>query len=258
MQPLTEHDTKIVSRLLEQLKAVFPAWQRAYPTEELQRSALAEWTRALVDAGCTSREQLQRGMRVARSKPHPWIPSTGEFIQWCQRLSWQPGHELELQTLSLDAYRPVFEQAYVQLLRRAVAATGTFMVCYHRNSRSIFHLYYNLQPPLYSRHSFPSKEVRRPSAELLDLIKLMLLRQEWYRDHVKQQLIEPNSIVGSFSAESRAEDIVRDMRVKLGVPEHPLRGSWEDYYRDLVSRIESCGILVMRQSSFWHHTRPCW
>ncbi|KHE13046.1 hypothetical protein OI71_21790 [Aeromonas hydrophila] len=148
MQPLTEHDTKIVSRLLEQLKAVFPAWQRAYPTEELQRSALAEWTRALVDAGCTSREQLQRGMRVARSKPHPWIPSTGEFIQWCQvtpeslglptldtalvevrtRRFTHPAVELaakatswELQTLSLDAYRPVFEQAYVQLLRRAVA-----------------------------------------------------------------------------------------------------------------------------------------
>ncbi|MGU5759652.1 replication protein P [Aeromonas hydrophila] len=148
MQPLTEHDTKTVSRLLEQLKAVFPAWQRAYPTEELQRRALAEWTRALVDAGCTSREQLQRGMRVARSKPHPWIPSTGEFIQWCQvtpeslglptldtalvevrtRRFTHPAVELaakatswERQTLSLDAYRPVFEQAYAQLLRRVVA-----------------------------------------------------------------------------------------------------------------------------------------
>lgn len=148
MQPLTEHDTKTVSRLLEQLKAVFPAWQRAYPTEELQRSALAEWTRALVDAGCTTREQLQLGMRVARSKPHPWIPSTGEFIRWCQitpeslglptvdaalvevrtRRFTHPAVELaakatswERQTLSLDAYRPVFEQAYAQLLRRVVA-----------------------------------------------------------------------------------------------------------------------------------------
>lgn len=110
--------------------------------------------------------------------------------------------------------------------------------------------------PIPDLRTVDSKEVRRPSAELLDLIKLMLLRQEWYRDHVKQQLVEPNPIVGSFSAESRAEDIVRDMRAKLGVPEHPLRGSWKDYYRDLVSRIESCGILVMRQSSFWHHTRP--
>lgn len=148
IQPLTEHDTKTVSRLLEQLKAVFPAWQRAYPTEELQRSALAEWTRALVDAGCTTREQLQLGMRVARSKPHPWIPSTGEFIQWCQvtpellglpaldtalvevrtRRFTHPAVELaaratswERQTLSLEAYRPVFEQAYAQLLCRVVA-----------------------------------------------------------------------------------------------------------------------------------------
>lgn len=145
---LTEHDTRTVSRLLEQLKAVFPAWQRAYPTEESQRSALAEWTRALVDAGCTSREQLQLGMRVARSKPNPWFPSTGEFIQWCQitpealglptletalvevrtRRFTHPAVELaakatswERQTLTLDAYRPVFEQAYTQLLRRVVA-----------------------------------------------------------------------------------------------------------------------------------------
>jgi hypothetical protein len=148
MQPLTEHDTRTVSRLLEQLKAVFPAWQRAYPTEEQQRSALAEWTRALVDAGCTSREQLQLGMRVARSKPHPWIPSTGEFIQWCQftpeslglptldsalrevacRRFSHPAVELaaratswECKTLTMEQYRPVFEQAYQQLVRRVSA-----------------------------------------------------------------------------------------------------------------------------------------
>lgn len=147
-RPLTERDTQLVARLLEQIKAVFPAWKHAYPTEESQRVALAEWTRALVDAGCTRREQLQLGMRVARSKPHPWIPSTGEFIQWCQitpeslglptldaalvevrtRRFSHPAVALaakatswERQTLSLDAYRPVFEQAYAQLLRRVVA-----------------------------------------------------------------------------------------------------------------------------------------
>ncbi|MEA1988762.1 MAG: XRE family transcriptional regulator [Pseudomonadota bacterium] len=98
--------------------------------------------------------------------------------------------------------------------------------------------------------------VRRPSAELLDLIKLMLQRQEWYKDYLQQQLVEPSTIVGSFSNSYGVVAIVTDMRLKLEVPEHPNRGSWEDYYRDLVSRIEALGILVMRQGDLGHFTRP--
>ncbi len=35
-----------------------------------------------------------------------------------------------------------------------------------------------------------------------------------------------------------------------------MRGAWDDYYRDLVSRIEGLGVLVMREASLGHHTRP--
>src|SRR5699024_535018 len=34
------------------------------------------------------------------------------------------------------------------------------------------------------------------------------------------------------------------------------RGTWEDYFRLLVQRIEQAGILVMRESYIHHHTRP--
>jgi len=36
--------------------------------------------------------------------------------------------------------------------------------------------------------------------------------------------------------------IVQDMRLKLDIEAHPTRGSWEDYYRELVQHIESAGI----------------
>lgn len=98
--------------------------------------------------------------------------------------------------------------------------------------------------------------VKHPSAELLDLIKLMLQRQGWYKDYLKQQLVEVNPIVGRFSNSRDVNAIVADMRLKLGVLEHPNRGNWEDYYRDLVARIEALGILVMRQSDLGHFTRP--
>lgn len=109
--------------------------------------------------------------------------------------------------------------------------------------------------PLPDLRTIDSREIQRPSAELLDLIKLMLQRQEWFKDYLKQQLVEPNQIVGSFSNEYNTVTIVDDMRAKLGIPAHPSRGSWEDYYRDLVARIESLGILVMRQGDLGHFTR---
>ena len=145
---VTEQDTQVVAKLFEQLKVIFPAWQRAFPNPEMQARALREWTVALVEANCTSRDQLSQGMRVARAKPEPWFPGAGEFIQWCQitpeslglptletalvevrtRRFTHPAVELaakatswERQTLGLDAYRLVFEQAYTQLLRRVVA-----------------------------------------------------------------------------------------------------------------------------------------
>ncbi|HHQ4501825.1 TPA: replication protein P [Aeromonas veronii] len=145
---LTDHDSQMVSLLFEQLKIVFPAWRHAFPSDDSQRRALAEWTRALVDADCTCREQLQLGMRVAREQEIPFFPSTGMFIKWCQitpealglptvdqALADVARHRkshpavviaaratrFERQTLTADEYRKVFAQAYDQVVRRVMA-----------------------------------------------------------------------------------------------------------------------------------------
>ncbi|WP_319380059.1 XRE family transcriptional regulator [Thiomicrorhabdus sp.] len=109
--------------------------------------------------------------------------------------------------------------------------------------------------PLPDLRTVDGQGVNRPSAELLDLIKLMLQRQDWYKDYLKQQFAESNSVVGSFADIRDVNRIVADMRQKLNVAAHPVRGNWEDYYRNLVSKIENIGILVMRQSNLGHHTR---
>lgn len=100
------------------------------------------------------------------------------------------------------------------------------------------------------------REVLKPSPELLEITKLMLQRQEWYKEYLQQQLGASNAIVGSFSEQTDVHAIVADMRNKLGVAFGAQRGNWEDYYRDLVGRIEALGILVMRQGDLGHHTRP--
>ncbi|GAB2786857.1 XRE family transcriptional regulator [Halomonas shantousis] len=110
--------------------------------------------------------------------------------------------------------------------------------------------------PIPDLRTLEGQGVTRPSAELLDLIKLMLQRQEWYRDYLKQHLAEPNPNVGRYSANHSVAEIVADMRAQLGVGDHPKRGKWDDYYRDLTQRIEALGILVMRQGDMGHYTRP--
>lgn len=110
--------------------------------------------------------------------------------------------------------------------------------------------------PIPDLRTLEGRGVQRPSAELLDLVKLMLQRQEWYREYLQQHFAETSPYVSRFSNSDSVAAIVEDMRACLGVEAHPTRGKWDDYYRDLVQRIESLGILVMRQGDLGHHTRP--
>lgn len=110
--------------------------------------------------------------------------------------------------------------------------------------------------PIPDLRTVDSTQLKRPSTELMDLLKNMLECQDWYRDYARNQLLQPISVVGSFRIEDGVAAVVADMRQKLDIPPHPKRGSWADYYRDLVQRIEALGILVMRQSSLGHHSRP--
>lgn len=110
--------------------------------------------------------------------------------------------------------------------------------------------------PIPDLRTLEGQGVQRPSAELLDLVKLMMQRQEWYRNYLQQQFAEPNAYVGRFNGNDSVADIVADIRASLGVAAPPSRGKWEEYYRDLVKRIEALGILVMRQGNLGHYTRP--
>lgn len=110
--------------------------------------------------------------------------------------------------------------------------------------------------PIPDLRTVDSRGVNRPSAELLDLIKLTLQRQQWYRDYLTNELASPSVVVGRVNAGTPTEAVVNDMRQLLGVPVHPERGNWEDYYRELIVRIETLGVLVMREANLGHHTRP--
>lgn len=112
------------------------------------------------------------------------------------------------------------------------------------------------QLPVADLRTIGDANIGHYSLELTDLLKMMLECQIWYRDYMKANLIEPVSVVKSYSINSSVMDVVEDMRQKLSVGKYPTRGNYESYYRDLVNKIEELGILVMRQSNLGHFTRP--
>lgn len=122
------------------------------------------------------------------------------------------------------------------------------------------YLYLNRPPeetlPLPDLRTVGGRHPGRPSPELIEMAQIVLRRQEWYAEYLRDQGVENNPHVGRFTPSSNILDVVRDMRQILDVPAHPNRGDWEDYLRLLINKIEGVGILVMRQGFIGHYTRP--
>lgn len=112
------------------------------------------------------------------------------------------------------------------------------------------------QLPLPDLRTVGGKQPKRPSAELLDIVKIVMQRQAWYQEYMVDQFIPAPAFIGRFTTQTPYQQVVDDMRQMLGVGLYPERGSWEDYYRDLVARIEDAGVMVMRESFLNHWTRP--
>ncbi|MGZ4955458.1 MAG: ImmA/IrrE family metallo-endopeptidase [Methylobacter sp.] len=110
--------------------------------------------------------------------------------------------------------------------------------------------------PLPDLRTISSDRVISPSIELRDIVSIILQRQSWYSEYLIEQGELQNPIVACCDVNTPVADIVHNMRTHLELGVHPERGSWEDYFRDLIRKIENIGILVMRQADVGHHTRP--
>ncbi len=122
------------------------------------------------------------------------------------------------------------------------------------------YLFLNTPPteelPLPDLRTIGNEAPRRPSPELIDIVQLVIQRQQWFLEYLNEQSVDNNPHIGRFKVSDSVGKIVSDMRKTLGVSLYPDRGTWENYFRLLVQRIESIGVLVMRQSYIDHHTRP--
>jgi hypothetical protein len=142
-----------VNKVFSQLQTVFPAWRQAFPDQKMLNAGKLQWSKALIEAGICTKEQIAVGFKKARTSDIPFFPSPGTFIKWCQpspeafgipsadsaynliimRKITESTHDLvkiiskrtrwERQTLSSDEYRKIFDREY-QILFRVIAGGG--------------------------------------------------------------------------------------------------------------------------------------
>jgi Zn-dependent peptidase ImmA (M78 family)/transcriptional regulator with XRE-family HTH domain len=102
------------------------------------------------------------------------------------------------------------------------------------------------QLPLPDLRTVGGAALSEPSIDLLDTVREVVRKHEWYLDYLKEQEHPPLSFVGKFSSSSRVADVVNDIKSVLGVYEAPHRQGGDEYLRQLIARADAAGILVMR------------
>lgn len=76
---------RLVDKVFDQLKSIFPAWQYAWKDAKAIDAAKVEWVKSFLEGGVNTVEQLREGFKHARASESDFLPSSGKFVQWCNK-----------------------------------------------------------------------------------------------------------------------------------------------------------------------------
>lgn len=81
-QEQKEHAAEIVNKLFEQLKAACPAMFHTLNNGD-ETKVKRQWVISFIENGVNS-AMINAGMKIARRQNNPFMPSVGQFIEWCE------------------------------------------------------------------------------------------------------------------------------------------------------------------------------
>ena len=81
---ISQHAAQVVNDVFAELQVVFPAWKFAFPTPATVTQAKKSWSKAFIEQGIITRAQLDIGFVKARQWGKPFLPSIGQFCDWCK------------------------------------------------------------------------------------------------------------------------------------------------------------------------------
>ena len=119
-----------IDEVINQLAAVFPAWQAAIKTQEQANNLKRVWFDEVNRQGLTEID-LRRGLLQARQSESPYLPSLGQFVGWCKNQS-HLTPERAWQMAAMSQTQPITDP----LVAEAVKRTGRYDII-NRSERDI-------------------------------------------------------------------------------------------------------------------------
>jgi Zn-dependent peptidase ImmA (M78 family)/DNA-binding XRE family transcriptional regulator len=86
-----------------------------------------------------------------------------------------------------------------------------------------------------------------PSAELLDTINDILVKQQWYLEYARGQGQQPLPFVGKFGINDAIDTIAADISRTVRLPRvRQESASWVEFLSNFTHAVEAAGVLVMK------------
>lgn len=91
------------------------------------------------------------------------------------------------------------------------------------------------------------RELKRPSPNLLDTIYLCQQRQDWFRDYARVHSLPALDFIGTARVQDSHLEVAEAMRqtLELNIAQRQQLPTWTDALRQLISKMEDAGVLVM-------------
>jgi len=74
----------VLNIVLMKLKGIFPAWRNAIKSQTELDNIKREWLTAFIDNNIRTDDQIKKGLSLCRKSTSSFIPSLGQFIEWCK------------------------------------------------------------------------------------------------------------------------------------------------------------------------------
>jgi hypothetical protein len=149
----TEQSYNVINALFSQLASIFPAFNKAWPTPIEFEVAKKNWLLALVENNINTMAKLQIGLKKARALDKPWVPSVGQFIEWCKpalkdyglpepfeayREACRNAHEVKYNCNALWTHQAIYDAASRTGMFELEKKQKEFLIYYERACQTVF------------------------------------------------------------------------------------------------------------------------
>ncbi|MCK9466194.1 MAG: replication protein P [Thiopseudomonas sp.] len=153
----------LINKLFAELRSICSAWRAAWPDQKTYDLAKDNWIKAFVDAGITSWDRVEYGLRKQRQVGKPFIPAVGEFINLCT-----PDPE----EIGLPGIERAFAMAAV-IAHPAADRSKCLQVVYHAACETGFHVISSEAAEktyrLFKKHYLSAVEIMASGGKLRDM-----------------------------------------------------------------------------------------